>query len=428
MEALLEAALHVEVEASGPLDPGWADAVRALGPAVGQPPVPDGALPPTGVTTGDALLSRAVLRVRAALAGTERPAAGEEPVGLPPWPGLVPQLRAAVNRHSVILPAAARLAVAVAAGAGLGRALGLDHSYWVGLTVAAVLLASNSTLALRRSVHRVVGTVAGVALAYALLSWHPPLFVIVACVAVIQFAAEMVVTTTYGLAVIGITVLALVLFHLGAPGAAVGTALGSRLGDTVLGAAVALVLRGVLWPRATAARLPQVQARTLRAAGRVLCASWTDDGDRRRVAEERRRLQSALVTLRTVHADALADDRSASPDTDRSWPVTLAVEEFAFLVLSLPRHRRAPEADAARSVGRYVEELSATIDGTGAAVVGTAVGTAEDAAVGAAVGAAPEVPGYPRTSAALGALAIAVAHVASPARPVASRTESSRRR
>jgi uncharacterized membrane protein YccC len=412
LEALLEAALHVEVEASVALDPGWAAAVRALRPAVGHAAVPDGPLPTgplpgTGATVGDILLGEAVVKVRAALAGTDIATTdtgdtdtadiGEEPAGLPAWPGLLPQLRAAVHRHSVIAPAAVRLGVAVAAGAGLGRALGLDHSYWVGLTAAAVLLASNSSVTLRRSAHRIAGTAAGVLLTYALLGWHPPLAVIVVGVAVCQFVVEMIITATYGLAVVGITVLALVLFHIGTPGADMGAAIGGRVADTVLGAVLALVLRAVLWPRATAARLPQVQARTVRSVGRVLHATWSGDDDGRGVADERRRLQSDLVTLRAVHTDALADDRTASPDTDLRWPVTVAVEELAFLALSLPRQRPAPDADLARTFRNSLEELSAAVDGAG-----QNGGAATPAC-------APQLPGYPRTSAALGTLASAVA-------------------
>jgi uncharacterized membrane protein YccC len=249
-------------------------------------------------------------------------------------------------------------------------------------------------------VHRVAGTIAGVGLAYALLGWHPPLAVIVAGVAVLQFAAEMIITATYGLAVVGITVLALVLFHVGQPGADLGVAVDARIIDTVLGAVLALVLRAVLWPRATAARLPQVQARTLRSVGRVLGATWSGHGVLR-VADARRRLQSDLVTLRAVHTDALADDRSASPDTDLRWPVTVAVEELAFIALSLPRHRQAPADELVETVHRRLDELSAAVDG----------GTLPPA-VGAA-----DLPGYPRTSAALTALATAVAIAGAETRP-----------
>ncbi|HEV7897732.1 MAG TPA: FUSC family protein [Planosporangium sp.] len=393
IEALLEAALHVEVEASAPLDAGWAVAVRTLVPAVIRRTAPDAPLPETGATVGDSLLREAVVKVRAALAGTDAATPDEELAGLPAWPGIRPQLRAAARRHSIILPAAARLGIAVAAGAGIGRALGLDHSYWVGLTAAAVLLANNSAGTVRRSAHRIVGTVAGVALAYALLAGHPAGAVVVAGVALCQFAAEMVITATYGLAVVGITVLALVLFHLGTPGADADAAVGSRIADTVLGAVLALILRAVLWPRATAARLPQVQARTLRSVGQVLHALWSGSGDGQDLVDERRRLQSDLVTLRAVHTDALADDRSASPDTDLRWPVTVAIEELAFLALSLPRRRQPLEADLARAFRHSLDEIAGAVDGY--------------APVPAVI--PPSVAGYPRTSAALTTLAAVVA-------------------
>ncbi|MGC9671351.1 FUSC family protein [Planosporangium sp. 12N6] len=400
VEDLLEAALHVQSEASAPLDPRWAAAVRSLAPVVTGGTVPDRPLPEPGATVGDAPLRDAVRKVRAALGGADT-ARGEELAGLPAWPGILPQVRAAARWQSVILPAAVRLGVAVAVGAGIGRALGLANSYWVGLTAAAVLLASNSAGTVRRSVHRVAGSVAGVALAYALLAGHPPWVAIVAGIAVFQFIAEMTITASYGIAVVGITVLALVLFHIGSPGGDVNAMIGARLSDTVLGAALALALRAVLWPRATAARLPQVQARTLRSVDRVLAALWLADrqdrvghgGDGDGLADERRQLQTHLVTLRAIHTDALADDRSATPDTDLRWPVTVAIEELAFLALSLPRSRPVPPAGLARTFRDGLGRISVAVDGY----------------TPAPAGAPPKLPGYPRTSAAVSTLATAVA-------------------
>ncbi|NJC84360.1 FUSC family protein [Planosporangium mesophilum] len=419
IEELLEAALHVEVEASAPLDTGWATAVRALIPAVARRTAADVQLSVSSPASGGGSVSSpasgggsvssptagggsasspapgplpdAIEQVRAALAGADTAAPDQELTGLPAWPGIRPQLRAAARGHSVILPAAARLGIAVAAGAGIGRALGLDHSYWVGLTAAAVLLATNSANTLRRSVHRIAGTVAGVALAYTLLAGHRSWVVVVAGVALCQFASEMIITASYGLAVVGITVLALVLFHIGTPGADVGVTIGARITDTVLGAVLALILRSVLWPRATAARLPQVQGRTLRSVGRVLCALWSDSGDGRDLGDGRRLLQSELATLRAVHTDALADDRAASPDTDLRWPVTVAIEELAFLALSLPRYRNPPPPDTVWAFRRSLNEIAGAVDGYASAPA-----------------AVTPVPGYPRTSAALGVLAAAV--------------------
>ena len=312
-EGLLEAALHVEVEATDPLDPAWAAAVRGLVPAVQGNAATATPLPEVTGTAGAALLARALDDARVTGASAAPP-----PVRtMPPWPPLHRQLAAGLRRQSVVVPSAARIGIAVAVGVGVGQLLGLGHAYWVGLTAAAVLQGSNLAVTRRRVVHRVAGTVAGVGLTFAVLGWNPPLWVVVLAVAVAQFAVELVIATHYGLAVTAITVLALGLFHLATPTEDVGSALVARLVDTAIGAALALVLRQVLWPRATLVRLPQRQAGVVSAAREVFAAAWSPD-PARPLSQRRRALQGELAALRTVNADALADAGGA----DAGWPVS----------------------------------------------------------------------------------------------------------
>ncbi|MDT0349250.1 FUSC family protein [Pseudonocardia charpentierae] len=379
-EALLEAALHVEVEATAPLDPGWAAAVRALTPAVHGLPVGNVVLPETVGTAGAGLLTRALTDARTA---SVPPAAART---LPPWPTLHRQLAAGLRRHSVVLPSAARIGIAVAVGVGLGQALGLGHAYWVGLTAAAVLQGSNLAVTRGRVLHRLAGTVAGVVLTFAVLGWNPPLWVVVLAVAAAQFAVELVIPVHYGLAVTAITVLALGLFHLGSPTEDVSSALGARLIDTAIGAALALVLRRVLWPRATVARLPQRQARVVAAVRAVFASAWSPEL-RPRLPERRRMLQTELAALRVVHADALADAGGA----DAAWPVSSAAEELAFLALSLPAHRPEPPPAAADAFLAHLDGLDAALSGSTRPPTGI-----------------PALPDHPRTAAAATALTAAV--------------------
>jgi uncharacterized membrane protein YccC len=382
VEVLLEAVLHVEVEAAGSLDPGWAAAVRALAGAGGGGPLPD----PEG-TVGADQLARAVEEARTMQTGRAMPLGTRS---LPARPGLAAQLAAALRRHSVVLPTAARIGIAVAVGVGVGRALGLGHAYWVGLTTAAVLQGSNLAVTRKRVVHRVVGTVVGVALTFAVLGWAPPVGVVVLAAVVAQFGIELVIATHYGLAVTAITVLSLALFHLGAPGEDVGAALWARLLDTGIGAVLALLLRRVLWPRATSLRLPALQARVVAGVRAVFGAAWAGSDA---LPQRRRALQAELAALRAVHADALADADDTGPDV--RWPVSAAAEELAFLALSLPPHRRPPPPDTARA---FLDQL----DALGTAV---AAGTAPPPD-------RPAVTGHPRTSAAAAALADAVSEAA----------------
>jgi hypothetical protein len=387
-EALLEAALHVDVEASGSLDPRWADAVRALVPAPADNRIGDVPLPDADSTVGGDVLSRAVEEARSAVRGAPSPTIRRR--SIPRWPGLREQLLGAARRHSIVVPAAARLGTAVAVGVGLGRALGLGHAYWVGLTAAAVLQGSNLTVTRSRVLHRVVGTIIGVGLTFALLGWGPPLWAVVVLAAVFQALVELSIATHYGVAVVGITVLALVLFHIGTPSEDVRTALGARLVDTAIGAALALVLRQVLWPRATSARLPQVQSRTVTAIRDVFEAAWMVRGDGA-LDSTRRRLQGQLAALHAVQADALADTGAGRRASDARWPLSVAVEELAVLALSWPQHRPPPSGEDAHAFLRYLDGLAAAvIDGQLPRVT------------------PPELAEQPRTAAAAATLAVAV--------------------
>jgi hypothetical protein len=58
--------------------------------------------------------------------------------------------------------------------------VGIGHlTMLVGLTAAAVLQASNLMITRRRVVHRLAGTVIGVGLAFAVLGWYPPIWLVV---------------------------------------------------------------------------------------------------------------------------------------------------------------------------------------------------------------------------------------------------------
>jgi uncharacterized membrane protein YccC len=391
-EALLEAALHLEVEAPGRMRPDWGIAVRALLPAVagGQIPPPTPSLSASGPPPATVLLLQAIGDARADLSGQEPVLAERAALGR--RPGIVPQIAAALRRHSVVVPSAARIGIAVGLGVAVGRALGLGHAYWIGLTAAAVLQGSNLMITRRRVVHRLAGTVVGVGLAFAVLGWHPPIWLVVIAVAAFQGLVELAIATNYGVAVTAITVLALLLFHVAAPAQeAIGVTIGSRLVDTVIGAALALVLRRLLWPGATLRRLPDAQALTLQATSRVLAQAWAPRPDPQLLADRRRALQGALAVLRAIDADAAADTGVASRSTDTAWPVSAGVEELARLALSWPAYRPRPQPAQAAELRHHLEQLASAI--TEARPPGTTI---------------PALPGQPLTAAATAALTSAV--------------------
>ncbi|WP_337060536.1 FUSC family protein [Kineococcus sp. G2] len=123
----------------------------------------------------------------------------------------------------------------------LATAAGGGHPYWAMVSAVAPLSAAGARDRLARSVHRVLGTLAGVVLALALLSLEPSPLATIALATLFQVWAELLVTRHYALAVVGITPLALLMVHLAVPVDPVSVA-ADRAVQTVLGSAVAVAL------------------------------------------------------------------------------------------------------------------------------------------------------------------------------------------
>jgi Fusaric acid resistance protein-like len=135
-----------------------------------------------------------------------------------------------------------RLTVASAIAVLVSSPLGVHRTYWVLLTVIAIMQNGRRLrLTALRGIHRVLGTFVGLGLFALLLSWNPHGLLLALLLAVLQFIVELVVIRNYGLALIFITPLALIIAAQGDPGD-VGTVISTRVVDTLLGAGIALVV------------------------------------------------------------------------------------------------------------------------------------------------------------------------------------------
>jgi hypothetical protein len=391
-EVALASALSVSHDAREPLDPRWLETVSLRGPTD---------VPPFHISDrkGSDLPGWrwALQTARRIQQGDD----GEPDAGRLPRPSVRARLRAALNPNAVIVTSAARIGIAVAAGAALGRGLGLGHGYWVGLTAAAALQANNVTFLVRRSASRLAGTLAGVVLAWVVFTSNPTVLVVAVMATVAQAIGETIIRASYGLAVVFVTVLALSIYDLGDPQAQIGAALGARVLDTALGAALVVLLRLVLWRRAAAARVPQALAGTLGATAEVFRIRWLSDPPAD-PGPAQARLTQRLLRLRNLTTDARAD---RIPGTAVAHPgqTELAVEELAMLALGVPFDRPRPPRPEAEALAGRLEELAGRLTGGAGSGAGAAGGTGAGAADGAL-----QLAGYPRTRAATELLASAL--------------------
>lgn len=162
-----------------------------------------------------------------------------------PRPTVRHRLFRALNPHSHAFTAATRVLVACLLAGGATVALGTDRPDWAVITVVLILhQGPDRVLGTYRGIHRVAGTVAGLALFAALFPLHLTGAALVLTVMALQLLFELFVTRNYGLAVVFITPLAILIGNTGEEPRAAGPVVWERLAETAIGVCVALL---VLW-------------------------------------------------------------------------------------------------------------------------------------------------------------------------------------
>lgn len=131
--------------------------------------------------------------------------------------------------------------VGVLIAGGVALSFGLGHAYWAVVSLVAVIPPARAAHSISRSVHRIVGTVVGIAVTALLLVWSPPALVVICVIVVCQFFAEILVARHYGAALVFITPLALSVSHLASP-TPLNVLVVDRVLETVLGAGVGIAL------------------------------------------------------------------------------------------------------------------------------------------------------------------------------------------
>jgi uncharacterized membrane protein YccC len=166
-------------------------------------------------------------------------------------------LAAHLSPESPVLRFAARLSLAMMAGAVVAQSLGDErHGNWVLLTIAVVMRAGHGLTRQRRD-DRVIGTLVGCVLAASSVAYLPA----GALVAVQGLAVTVVhsfARLNYRISSTGASVMALVSLHLVQPSASAPILV--RLADTLVGAAIAHLFN-YFWPRWEFLDAPQLASR-----------------------------------------------------------------------------------------------------------------------------------------------------------------------
>lgn len=114
------------------------------------------------------------------------------------------------RRIAAIMLESAVISLFVGGGYFLALMMQLENPYWVPISTAAIMQGATFRAVWHRNVHRLVGTVIGMGLAWAIFSLSPNIWTLASLIMLLTFIIEVLITRNYGLAVIFITPLTVI--------------------------------------------------------------------------------------------------------------------------------------------------------------------------------------------------------------------------
>ena len=244
---------------------------------------------------------------------------GDDEVGHLPRPSLtelLPVAAHAVRRNwhwsSPVLRHAVRVGTVAAVGETVGLLLPFGHGYWAPLT-AVMVMRPDFSQTYSRGVARTAGTVLGVLVASLLIRLTDPGVQVCAALAVLCIAGAYTTIRT-GYAAMSACVTGYVVFLLAMDGGNITTTAEERVGQTLLGGALALVSYA-LFPTWQTIRLPDRLAAYIEAGGRYAAAAVAAFGAPS--ATSHRNVRESLLDHRQARADLLTSSQQASVEPVR---------------------------------------------------------------------------------------------------------------
>ncbi len=267
----------------------------------------------------------------------------------------------AFNWRSPVLRFALRTAMAVAAGLWIANHLPYaSHGYWVLLTIV-VILKPTFSMTRQRNVDRVLGTLIGCVIAAVLLRYVHSTWLLLGALYLSTAASAAFVTVRYRYTAAAAAVQVLIQINLLLPGSK--GAIGERLVDTLIGAAIATAFSYVLpaWEYRNLPKLVDDVLRTNRrfieSARDLLLGSLKDDFAYR---VQRKQFMDTLTGLIAAFARMLDEPKSRHRAVDNLnrfivQNYLVAAHVAAVRILVRQRAQELDEADTRALIGQTVE-------------------------------------------------------------------------
>ncbi|GAB3486173.1 FUSC family protein [Flexivirga lutea] len=285
-------------------------------------------------------------------------------LGRPDWSYL---LRWGLSPSSLPWLAARRMATAVLLTCVVSYGFHIGHPYWAAMTTALVMSVTADRLALtRRALHRITGTVIGIAAFFAIHAAHPSGLVLLVIALFLVFCVQMLAVRNYALGVIFVTPMALLISTAGNPYRPVGEIAGERVLETVVGGTASVLVIWLMGRRAPIALVRRQFRRSLRSLERLLLliADGQQSSDRGYAA--RRDLGFEQLQCGNILQLAQTD----LPRTLADWDLLeTSLNEASYIVLAACWTTDPPRAIDAERMAGVLTRMIATLPPVGTRMV-----------------------------------------------------------
>jgi uncharacterized membrane protein YccC len=269
-----------------------------------------------------------------------------------------------------VAPASPQFRVALRAGlatflaGAIASELGLERAYW---TMAAAVLMLHQGLdlvrTLQRGLERMLGTWAGLIIAWGVISLRPTGLWLAVTLMAFQFLIELFVLRNYAIAVAFITPVALTIAAGGHALSDLHHLLIGRGVDTTLGCVIALLVLVLTTTRQPTRGIRQVLRRAITAAEAVLSCLAEGSVTDTPAKMARRDLQYYSLALLQAYEDSVGASIRDRDMAETGWPAVVAWQRLAYHILALCWQTETCGLNAAETTAiRQAQRELATID------------------------------------------------------------------
>ncbi|WP_238917398.1 FUSC family protein [Clostridium sp. YIM B02555] len=237
----------------------------------------------------------------------------------------------AINKDSIVFVNSIRYGIVLAVSAIVAFYFPFTRPYWITLSCAAVMCGSTIMATFHRAIQRSVGTIIGIILAIAILSFQPQGFMVVVVNMCLTALIELAISRNYALAAIFITPNSILIAENSTQIHNIGYFATARITDIIVGSAIGLIGTYIIGRKSASSRLPDLMAKLLRSHSRVLVflASNNSDNDTNAIREK---MEIDHMNFKMAYNTALGEIPNNEEMLEMMWPAFYSLEHISYLL------------------------------------------------------------------------------------------------